>query len=169
MVDKNRGKPKDADPDLVIHWHSLELHDLIVKLDAHTESLSTEEVARRLERYGPNELKEKPRPTFLELVVAQLNNFIVILLIVASIVSALLDARRTNVISLGITPETSQALIESFMIAVGLAIAAVPEGLAGRSDHQPGAGHARDGAPARFDPQAGLRGNAWFGHGHLLG
>ena len=52
------------------------------------QGLSTEEVAKRLERYGPNELKEKPRPTFLQLVLAQLNNFIVILLIVASVISA---------------------------------------------------------------------------------
>jgi Ca2+-transporting ATPase len=43
-----------------------------------------------LTHYGPNELKEKPRPSFLQLVLAQLNNFVIILLIIASIISAVL-------------------------------------------------------------------------------
>ena len=79
-----------TDPDLSIHWHTLPLDDVLAKLQAPAQGLSNEEVTKRLERYGPNELKEKPRPTFFQLVLVQLNNFIVILLIVASLVSALL-------------------------------------------------------------------------------
>ncbi len=41
-----------------------------------------------------------------------------------------LGALRTDILSQGFTTQTSEAVIESFMIAVGLAIAAVPEGLA---------------------------------------
>ncbi len=52
--------------------------------------LTTEEVKRRLEHYGPNQLKEAPRPSFLHMLWEQLNNFVVILLIVASVISALL-------------------------------------------------------------------------------
>jgi Ca2+-transporting ATPase len=52
--------------------------------------LTSEEAARRLEQYGPNQLTEKPRATFLQLVIAQLQNFIVILLIVAALISAVL-------------------------------------------------------------------------------
>ncbi len=76
--------------DVSFTWHDLELDDVIGKLEAPVQGLTAEEAAKRLQRYGYNELKEKPRPTFLQLVLAQLNNFIVILLIVASIVSALL-------------------------------------------------------------------------------
>ena len=43
-----------------------------------------------MQQYGRNELKEKPRPTFFQLVFEQLNNFVVILLIVASVISAVL-------------------------------------------------------------------------------
>jgi Ca2+-transporting ATPase len=43
-----------------------------------------------LQQHGRNELREKPRPTFLKMVIDQLNNFVVILLILASIISALL-------------------------------------------------------------------------------
>jgi Ca2+-transporting ATPase len=90
MAEKRNGILPYKNPDLDVHWHSLGVDDVLIRLDAHTQGLSAEEAAKRLDRYGPNELKEKPRPTFLQLVVAQLNNFIVILLIIASIVSALL-------------------------------------------------------------------------------
>ena len=90
MADKTTGKTKTAEIDAAIHWHSLELDDVLANLQTTSEGLSSGEVEKRLEKYGPNELKEKPRPTFFQLVLAQLNNFIVILLIVASIISALL-------------------------------------------------------------------------------
>jgi Ca2+-transporting ATPase len=90
MAEKRNVRLPYKNPDLDVHWHSLGVDDVLIRLDAHTQGLSAEEAAKRLDRYGPNELKEKPRPTFLQLVVAQLNNFIVILLIIASIVSALL-------------------------------------------------------------------------------
>ena len=90
MVDKINQKSPDLEPDFYISWHDLDLDDVLVKLETHPQGLSKNEVARRLDRYGPNELKEKPRPTFLQLLLEQLNNFIVILLIVASVVSAIL-------------------------------------------------------------------------------
>lgn len=90
MADKNNHGPKNKENHLALHWHSLDLDDVHVKLQAPADGLTSEEVSRRLEKYGPNELKEKPKPTFFQLVLAQLNNFIVILLIVASVVSALL-------------------------------------------------------------------------------
>ncbi len=83
-------KSSDRDPNLNLTWHDIGLEDVLARLGTPAQGLSTEEAARRLEQYGPNELKEKPRPTFWQLVLAQLNNFIVILLIVASVVSALL-------------------------------------------------------------------------------
>jgi Ca2+-transporting ATPase len=49
--------------------------------------LSAEEAARRLAERGPNELEEKPRPTFLALLLGQFKDFLVIILIVAAIIS----------------------------------------------------------------------------------
>ena len=54
------------------------------------QGLTTAEARARLERYGPNELQEKPRPGFFKLLLDQFNNFLVIILIVAAIVSLLL-------------------------------------------------------------------------------
>jgi Ca2+-transporting ATPase len=52
--------------------------------------LSQAEAERRLTEHGPNELKEAPRPGFLQMLLAQFNNFIVLLLIGAAVVSILL-------------------------------------------------------------------------------
>jgi Ca2+-transporting ATPase len=81
---------EDHPPDERV-WHALEVHDLLPALGTSPQrGLTSDEAARRLERHGPNELAEKPRPTFLSLLWDQLNNFIVIVLIVAGIVSAVL-------------------------------------------------------------------------------
>ena len=42
---------------------------------------------RRLTEHGPNELQEKPRAGFLKMLWDQLNNFLIIILIVAAVVS----------------------------------------------------------------------------------
>ncbi len=52
--------------------------------------LSTEEAAARLVSHGPNQLEEAPQTTFWEMLWDQLNNFIVILLLIAAVISALL-------------------------------------------------------------------------------
>ena len=73
-------------------WHALTIQEVVSELKTHdTEGLAAEEAARRLEQYGPNQLVEKPRPTFFQLVLAQLNNFVIILLIVAAAISAIIS------------------------------------------------------------------------------
>jgi Ca2+-transporting ATPase len=77
--------------DMSITWHSMSTDDVVSRLETQVQAgLTSEEAARRLEQYGPNQLTEKPRATFLQLVIAQLQNFIVILLIVAALISAVL-------------------------------------------------------------------------------
>ena len=71
-------------------WHALRTEEVFQHLQVQGNGLTSEEAKRRLEQYGPNQLKEAPRPTFLQMLWEQLNNFVVILLIVASVVSALL-------------------------------------------------------------------------------
>jgi Ca2+-transporting ATPase len=72
-------------------WHTLEAREAFQALETSPErGLSSDQATRRLAVYGPNELAEAPRPGFLQMVLAQFSNFIVIILIVASLVSALL-------------------------------------------------------------------------------
>ncbi|MCK9363070.1 MAG: cation-translocating P-type ATPase [Syntrophales bacterium] len=59
----------------------------------HTDlakGLNEVEAQVRLRKYGPNELRERPRPGFFALLLNQFNNFLVIILIVAAVVTVLL-------------------------------------------------------------------------------
>jgi Ca2+-transporting ATPase len=71
-------------------WHALNPQEVLEHLHVAGNGLTSEEAKKRLEQYGPNQLKEAPRPTFLQMLWEQLNNFVVILLIIASVISALL-------------------------------------------------------------------------------
>jgi Ca2+-transporting ATPase len=71
-------------------WHALSADETLDHLKVRENGLTSEEATERMEMYGPNQLTEAPRPGFLAMLWDQLNNFIVILLIVASIVSAFL-------------------------------------------------------------------------------
>ena len=72
-------------------WHALGTEEVLKQLDTfEEEGLSDEEAARRLEKFGPNQLAEKPPISFWKMLWDQFNNFVVIMLIVASAISALL-------------------------------------------------------------------------------
>ncbi|HTP09959.1 MAG TPA: cation-translocating P-type ATPase [Anaerolineae bacterium] len=74
-----------------VPWHSQDISEVATQLKTRLDTgLSAAEAQTRLAQHGPNELRERPPTPFWKLVVAQLNNFIVILLIVAAVVSALL-------------------------------------------------------------------------------
>ena len=87
---KGNGGPPIRD-ELSISWHSLSTEEALKELDSGFQTgLTSQEAARRLEQYGRNQLTEKPRPGFLQLVLDQLKDFVVILLIVAAFVSLIL-------------------------------------------------------------------------------
>lgn len=74
-----------------ISWHALTSEQIIRQLATPPETgLSSEEAARRLDAYGPNQLTEAQGVTFWQMLLDQFNNFVVIMLIVAAGVSALL-------------------------------------------------------------------------------
>ncbi|MBN1315098.1 MAG: cation-translocating P-type ATPase [Anaerolineales bacterium] len=71
--------------------HAWPVDALLSKLSTHlTQGLTDDEAAARLEKVGPNELQERPRPTFWNLLLGQFNNFLIIILLVSSIVSLIL-------------------------------------------------------------------------------
>jgi len=72
-------------------WHALRVEDILEKLSSSTSGgLSQDEAERRLAEFGPNELAEAEPVTFLEMLKEQFTNFVVIMLIVAALISALL-------------------------------------------------------------------------------
>ncbi len=72
----------DRDP------HGKSIEQLIADFETHLErGLALPEARKRLAEHGPNELTERPRPGFLALLWDQFNNYLVIILVVAAIVS----------------------------------------------------------------------------------
>jgi len=79
-----------AEKNIQTAWHALEIGEVLRDLQVHENGLTAMEVSGRLLRYGPNQLLEAPRPGYWITLWDQLNNFVVILLIVSSLISALL-------------------------------------------------------------------------------
>ena len=72
-------------------WHSLSEGDTLAALSVEdARGLSASEAQARLQTFGSNELTEAPRPTFWARLLAQFKNFLIIILIVASVISLLL-------------------------------------------------------------------------------
>jgi len=91
MNEKSAVTQKNSPDELSVTWHSISAEDTITKLEtARNQGLTAAEAEKRLGEYGPNQLLEKPRPTFLKRLFDQLKSFVIILLIVASIISAFL-------------------------------------------------------------------------------
>jgi Ca2+-transporting ATPase len=77
--------------DVSISWHAMSSTDVLERLQTPIETgLSREEIEARQEKYGPNELKEAPPTTFWEMLWAQINNFVIYMLIGAAAISMLL-------------------------------------------------------------------------------
>src|SRR5687768_41640 len=71
--------------------HAKPINEVIAALHAHLErGLTSEEARERLRQHGPNELTEKPKPGFLALLWDQFNNYLVIILIIAALISVAL-------------------------------------------------------------------------------
>ena len=63
--------------------------EVLQALGVTAEGLSSQEAQTRLEKYGPNKLKEAPKPTLVQRFLAQLKDPMLIILMIAAAVSAL--------------------------------------------------------------------------------
>jgi Ca2+-transporting ATPase len=96
-------KAGHAFKEISISWHALSPEEVIDRLESTAQTgLSSAEVEERRQEFGYNQLDEAPRPTFLKMVFDQLNNFLVILLIVAAVISALLGDYTESIAILAI-------------------------------------------------------------------
>lgn len=70
-------------------WYQLSPEAVITALGSDGQKgLAAADAAKRLADHGPNELKEKPRATLMERIIAQFKDFLILILIGASVVSA---------------------------------------------------------------------------------
>jgi Ca2+-transporting ATPase len=86
-----------------IQWHTLTATQ--VQRELHVDStrgLTQTEAKRRLARYGPNKLAEKPRKPAWRLLIAQFQDFMVMVLLAATAISALLGEKADAIAILAI-------------------------------------------------------------------
>lgn len=72
-------------------WHAEPLPEVLIELDSSLEGLSDLEAARRLAAHGPNELNAKPPRTLAQMTREQLTDPMILILLVAAVLSALLQ------------------------------------------------------------------------------
>ena len=71
-------------------WHAMEVGQVLKELNTDPHSgLSSEEIRSRLEKYGYNELKKEERISPLSIFVNQFKNILIIILLIATVLSAL--------------------------------------------------------------------------------
>jgi len=76
----------------IFMWHSSSVEEVSKKLKTNINiGLSGEEAQKRFERYGPNNLKEKKKESIFVKFIKQFNDFMIITLIIAAIISAVVS------------------------------------------------------------------------------
>ena len=71
-------------------WHSLTVEEVMERLDTGPRGLTDEEAARRLEIYGPNELREEKKKSKLLIFLEQFKNYLILILLGATALSLIL-------------------------------------------------------------------------------
>jgi Ca2+-transporting ATPase len=73
-----------------MNWHQLDAQEVLDRLGVSAAGLSRQEAARRLLAHGPNELQAAARPSPWRILLAQLQNALIVILLVATALSAVL-------------------------------------------------------------------------------
>ncbi len=73
-----------------VAWHRLEVGEAARRLQSSDQGLSREEAAKRLERFGPNELIEKPRKRWWMMLLDQFRDFMIMVLMAAAVISGVI-------------------------------------------------------------------------------
>ncbi len=71
-------------------WHSLTTTEALAQLHSQLRGLTTAESARRLARYGPNELQAMHRVSPWEILLEQFKNVLILILLGATVISLFL-------------------------------------------------------------------------------
>lgn len=72
------------------------------ELNTSLNGLSSQEAAKRKERYGANELKEADRPSALQIFIDQFKDLIVIILIVAALISGVTGDLKSTIVIIAV-------------------------------------------------------------------
>ncbi|HHY81733.1 MAG TPA: cation-translocating P-type ATPase [Clostridiales bacterium] len=84
-------------------WHEQSIQEVSANLNTDTSNgLTSEEARLRLEKYGPNELEHKEGTGIFQMFIEQLKDYMVLILIAASLVSILVKEVVDSIVIIGI-------------------------------------------------------------------
>ncbi len=110
-------------------WYTLTFAEAADTLESDLQGgLTGEQVRKRQAEYGPNELREVPRRGFWRMLLDQFNQFLVLILIVAAIVSALIG--WTEFSRTGDTAEFIDAIAIMAIVILNAVLGVLQEGRA---------------------------------------
>lgn len=78
-------------------WHSISSTDVLRVLETDEKGLSAEEAARRLEKYGKNELATEEKASLLSIFLSQFANVLIVVLIVSATISLILGKQVESI------------------------------------------------------------------------
>jgi Ca2+-transporting ATPase len=73
-----------------MNWHIRKINEVYEELKSSPEGLSVDEVEKRIEKYGPNELIEVKKKTVFMMFLDQFKDFMIMILVVAAVVSGII-------------------------------------------------------------------------------
>ena len=104
-------------------WHSTEIKKVIEELGAKPEEgLNFQEVKKRLEKFGFNELKETKKRTLFQIFIEQFKDIFILLLLIATVLSAFIGYYETKGVAQKSLLETYADSITIFAIVFLCAI-----------------------------------------------
>ncbi len=71
----------------IMHWHQKEINEVVEDLSSSLQGITSAEAQKRLNEYGPNELKEKKKKTPFMMFLDQFKDFMILVLIAAAVIS----------------------------------------------------------------------------------
>jgi Ca2+-transporting ATPase len=84
------------------NWHLMAGNEVLASLGSTLEGLAQSEVSARLEKYGSNELVEKEKISAWKIFLDQFKNFLILILLAATVVSAFLGEWVEAIVIFGI-------------------------------------------------------------------
>jgi len=85
-----------------MNWHSLPRDEVLKRLATQESGLTQREAEKRLIRFGPNRIAEEKKKTPLRLFLEQFNNFLIIILIIATFLSLFIGEVTEGIVILAI-------------------------------------------------------------------
>ena len=83
-------------------YHVITVEETFTRLGTRPEGLTSEEAGQRLQKYGPNELREGKKRTVWAMFVDQFKNVMIIILLIAALISGFMNELADTVIILAI-------------------------------------------------------------------